>query len=533
LIPAGLLVQQVLPEPDRVVILSRPTAAASVCPLCGKASARVHSHYQRHLADLPWQGRVVVLRVQVRRFRCATDGCPRQVFAERLPEVVTSRARRTVRLAGVQHHIALALGGEAGSRLARRLTMPVGATTLLGMLRRGAPETPAQAPRVLGVDEWAELPKVLPARRAGGMAAEGWRRGHRYGTILIDLERRGIVALLPDRNAETLAAWLRQHPGTEVVSRDRSGSFADAARWAAPEAIQVADRWHLLENCSRALLEVVQRRRTDVRAAAQPTVPETDAEEPPPMTSAEHRRWVRWRRQSEAYDEAVRLHKEGVSIKAIVRRLGVGRNTVRRWLRGAAPNLFRQCRSILEPHYALLERRWTEGCHNGAQLWRELRRAGFRSGPRVVTEWATRRRLVGRPGRSALSIIAPPLRRVARWLTSEASALSTEERHYLDRLLAISAPLARARELALRFAAIVRERKTGDLDGWLVEAAESELRSFASGLKQDEAAVRTALALPWSNGQTEGQITKLKLIKRQMYGRAKHDLLRARVLQAA
>ena len=515
MIPAGLLVQQVLPEPDRVVILSRPTAAASVCPLCGKTSARVHSHYQRHLADLPWQGRVVVLRVQVRRFRCATDGCPRQVFAERLPEVVTSRARRTVRLAGVQHHIALALGGEAGSRLARRLTMPVGATTLLGMLRRGAPETPAQAPRVLGVDEWA------------------WRRGHRYGTILVDLERRRVVDLLPDRNAETLAAWLRQHPGTEVVSRDRSGTFADAARRAAPEAVQVADRWHLLENCSRALLAVVQRRRTDVRAAAQPTAPETDAEGPPPMTSAEHRRWVRWRRQSEAYDAAVRLHKEGVSIKAIVRRLGVGRNTVRRWLRGAAPDPFRRRRSILDPHYALLERRWTEGCHNGARLWRELRHAGFRGGLRVVTEWATRRRLAGRPGRSALSIIAPPLRRVARWLTSEASALSTEERRYLDRLLAISAPLARARELALRFAAIVRERKAGDLDGWLVEAAGSELRSFASGLRQDEAAVRTALALPWSNGQTEGQITKLKLIKRQMYGRAKHDLLRARVLQAA
>jgi transposase len=516
LIPAGLLVQQVLPEPDRVVILSRSTASTSVCPLCRETSARVHSHYQRSLADLPWQGRVVVLRVRVRRFRCATHGCPRQVFAERLPEVVTPQGRRTVRLADIQHHIALALGGEAGARLAHRLTMPVGATTLLGMLRRRAPETPPQAPRVLGVDEWA------------------WRRGHRYGTIVVDLERRRVVDLLPDRNAETLAAWLREHPGAEILSRDRSGAFADAARRAAPDAIQVADRWHLLENCSRALLEVVQRRRADVRAAAQPTAAEAGAtREPPPMTSAEQRRWTRWRRQCEAYDEAVRLNKEGVSIKAIVRRLGVGRNTVRRWLRGAAPDPFRRRRSILDPHYALLERRWTEGCHNGAQLWRELRRAGFRGGLRVVTEWATRRRLAGRPGRSTLSTTAPPLRRVARWLTSEASALSTEERHCLDRLLAISAPLARARELALRFAAIVRERKAGDLDGWLVEAAESELRSFASGLKQDEAAVRTALALPWSNGQTEGQITKLKLIKRQMYGRAKHDLLRARVLQAA
>jgi len=251
------------------------------------------------------------------------------------------------------------------------------------------------------------------------------------------------------------------------------------------------------------------------------------------MTGAERRRWTRWRRRCEAHDEAVRLNKEGVSIKAIVRGLGVGRNTVRRWLRGAAPDPFRRRRSILEPHYALLERRWAEGCHNGAQLWRELRRAGFRGGLRVVTEWATRQRLAGRPGRPTLSVTAPPLRRVARLLTAEPSVLPTEERHYLVRLLTISAPLARARELALRFAAIVRKRQIGDLGRWLDDAAESELRSFASGLKQDEAAVRAALELPWSNGQTEGQITRLKLIKRQMYGRAKHDLLRARVLQAA
>jgi transposase len=145
----------------------------------------------------------------------------------------------------------------------------------------------------------------------------------------------------------------------------------------------------------------------------------------------------------------------------------------------------------------------------------------------------TRQRLAGRPGRSTSSVAAPPLRRVARLLTAEPSVLPTEERHYLNRLLTISAPLAQARELALRFAAIVRERKIGDLGHWLDDAAESELRSFAKGLKQDEAAVRAALELPWSNGQTEGQITRLKLIKRQMYGRANYDLLRARVLQAA
>ena len=514
LIPKGLLVEQVLPEPNRIVILSRPTSPASACPLCGAASARVHRRYTRTLADLPWQGHVVALRIQARRFRCATRGCQRRVFAERLPEVTVPRARRTGRLADIQRHIALALGGEGGSRLARRLTMPVGATTLLGMLRRGAPETPARAPRVLGVDDWA------------------WRRGRRYGTILVDLERHRVVDLLPDRDADTLVTWLKAHPGAEVISRDRSGAYADAARRGAPAAVQVCDRWHLLENCSRALLDAVRRRRSEVRSAAEQGVAET-ATTPPPMTSAERRHWERWRRQRDVYDEVMRLQRDGVPIKRIVRRLGVGRNTVRRWLRGAVPDLFRPRRSMLEPYRAMLERRWAEGCRNAAQLWRELRDAGFRGRLRVVTEWATRQRLAAYSGRAGSSFAMSPLRRVARMLTADPCTLQAEERRYLDRLLATSASLALVRDLALRFAAIVRERKADVLDCWLTDAAASELRSFADGLRQDQAVVRAALELPWSNGQTEGQITKLKLVKRQMFGRAKHDLLRARVLEAA
>ena len=474
----------------------------------------MHSRYTRTLAGLPWQGRIVALRVQARRFRCATRGCQRRVFAERLPEVAVPRARRTGRLADVQHHIALALGGEAGSRLARRLTMPDGATTLLGMLRRGAPETPVQAPRVLGVDDWA------------------WRRGRRYGTILVDLERHRVVDLLPDRSADTLVAWLGVHPGAEVISRDRGGTYADAARRGAPDAVQVCDPWHLLENCSASMLDAVRRQRGEVRSAAHQEAAETITT-PPPMTSAERRHWERWRRQCGVCDEVMRLRREGVPIKQIVRRLGIGRNTVRRWLRGATPDPFRPRRSMLEPYHAVLERRWAEGCRNGAQLWRELCDAGFRGGLRVVSEWATRQRLADHSGRAGSSFAVPPLRRVARMLTADPDTLPAEERRYLDRLLAASAPLAQARDLALRFAAMVRERKAGDLERWLADAAGSQLQSFADGLRQDQAAVRAALELPWSNGQTEGQITRLKLVKRQMFGRAKHDLLRARVLQAA
>jgi transposase len=232
------------------------------------------------------------------------------------------------------------------------------------------------------------------------------------------------------------------------------------------------------------------------------TEPTASAQGPPPMTSAERRQWERWLRGQRSYDRAVRLHREGMPIKAIGRKLGIARNTLRRWLRGAAPEPWRPRRSSLDPYRAVLERRWMEGCHNGAQLWRELRAAGFRGGLRVVTEWATRQRLASRPGRSAAGCSAPPSRHVARLLTADLETLEAAERGYLDRLLAASAPLALARDLALRFASMVRERKAGELGPWLADADGSELRSFANGLRQDEAAVRAAMELPWSNGQT-------------------------------
>jgi transposase len=181
----------------------------------------------------------------------------------------------------------------------------------------------------------------------------------------------------------------------------------------------------------------------------------------------------------------------------------------------------------------LLERRWAEGCHNGTQLWREVCKVGFAGGLRVVIEWATRQRLSRLPGRMGSDFALPSSRYIARILTMDLPKLDAAEQGYLNQLLARSASLARLRDLAMRFAAMVRARTSKAFEAWQADAAGSELQSFANGLRQDEAAVKAALSLPWSNGQTEGQITRLKLIKRQMYGRAGFDLLRARVLQAA
>jgi transposase len=530
LVPAGFVVEQVLPSPDRLVIISRVRALSAACPICNRSSARVHSRYTRKLADLPWQGRRVLIHVRARRFHCGNATCTRRIFAERLPGEHGPRAQRTARLGDVQRHVALALGGAPGARLVERLGMPTSRDTLLRLVCR-RPAERVVAPRVIGVDEWA------------------WRRGHRYGTVLVDLERRRIVDLLPDREADSFAAWLREHPGVEVIARDRGAGFADGGRRGAPAAVHVADRWHLLENCSAALLEVVKRHQPRLREAAtrmrrhdaavdpEPRTEEARTGEPPPMTCAQKLQWDGWQRRLRRHEAVMEQHRQGVPIKQICRNLAISRTLVRRWVRGAVPELNRPRMDSLKSHREFLERRWADGCHNAARLWRELREMSWSGSQRVVAEWAARQRLAT-PIPSTRHPVTTPfampsVRRTARLLTADLERVVPTERRFVEQLVATSPEIATARDLALRFAAMVRERAADPLEPWLVEAKGSELGSFALGIEQDAAAVRAALSLPWSSGQVEGQITKLKLVKRQAYGRAKLDLLRARLLDAA
>lgn len=517
-------------------------AAGANCPLCGQLSSRVHSRYPRTLADLPCSGLAVCLVVQARKFFCGNPQCRRRIFAEVLPELAAPWARRTLRLQDALGWIGLVVGGEAGARLSRELHLNTSPDTLLRLAGRNAP-TVATTPRVLGVDDFA------------------LRRGHTYGTLLVDLERRRRVDLLPDRRAETFAAWLKAHPGVEIISRDRAEAYADGARQGAPHAIQVADRWHLLKNLGSVLERLLIREHRAVREAAQIDSDDSISSDSPisvnatladdaipadletaPLSRKVVEQAERRERRLYRYRQVTKAYEQGMTQCGIERSLGCSRKTVRRYLAagGFAERASRAPRPTqLQPFHSTLQSRWRQGCHNAVQLWRELQAQGYGGSYTTVKEYVRTLRsttaLAERRTRAPACRV--PTARTAVWLLlRDTEKLEARQRLFTSRLMQISSSVCTARELAVWFLALVRERRAGELGAWIAAVEKSglsDLKNFARGLLRDHDAVVAGLSLEWSNGQTEGQVNRLKLIKRQMYGRASFALLRSRVLATA
>jgi len=548
--PGVLHLEAIEADADAITLVVRASRPTVDCPACGERATKVHSRYQRALADTPWGGVAVRLRLRTRRWFCHNLACPRRIFTERLAEVAAPYARRTARLTRLVVALALELGGEAGARGLAAIGVSLRGATLLNALRATAGEAPAQSaePAVLGVDDWAV------------------RRGQVYGTILVDLERHRVVDLLPGRDSETLAAWLRAHPQVTVICRDRQGAYAAGARLGAPQAIQVADRWHLLHNLVEALEEALLHHRTALRQAAEAppasradAEPREGAEQAQPTTQERYqgrRRCSRAREERleaasrrrhervvEQYEAIRRLHAAGADTADIARTVGVSRRTVYRDRDLAEPPAPKQPRpraQVLDPYAPYLLRRWAEGCHNGMRLYREIAAQGFAHGPSNVSRFVAqlhRDLAAGRPlGRPQRRVRVPTARQVAALFLRRPDDLTAEQRAYLQRLHTLDPVLAATYRLTQGFATLVRERQGELLDGWLAEANAAEgstLQRFAASLAEDLHAVRAGVTERWSNGPTEGFVHKLKLVKRQGYGRAGFTLLRRRLLDVA
>jgi len=513
------------------------------CPSCCRPSERVHSRYQRTLSDLPWATFQVRLEVRVRKFVCSNSACHRQIFTERLPDIAQPWARRTLRLSHSLLAIGVALGGQAGSRLTPHLQRPTPPASVLRVVQ-SAPIPDMPELKAVGVDEWS------------------WRRGHRYGTIFVNLETHRAIDLLPDRSSDSVAQWLAQHPGITVVSRDRSDLYANGITQGAPRAVQVVDRFHLVANLREALEAVFLTHREALKQAAAATaqvMTESVAAVPVTERTQGHRRrpqqWTKRLEQQQQhrhdarvamYDAICRLHQDGATVAAIARRLKISRTTVYRQLRRGTPPPPKTCtrRSsdrVLAPYIPYLIERWRGGNVSGQQLFREIQAQGYPYSSSTVRRFiASLRRAseAGRPPELEQSPFTrpqgPSARAVSFVVVTRPEKRSRLAQLYLEQLCQIDSTIAHLYELALSFLTMVRERRGEDLAAWRTQVAQSgidPLVRFAASLQDDLAAIEAGLTLPWSNGVTEGQVNRLKLLKRQAYGRAHVALLRQRMVQ--
>jgi transposase len=492
---------------DEVRLVVKTRRPKSPCPSCGWQSDKAHSRYQRRLADLPWEGVAVKLILLARKFFCLNPDCRRRIFCERVPGLAAPYAHKTLRFNELLTKLGVALGGRPGARMAFGMGMKIGRDALLARVR-GAETTQSNTFRVLGVDDFA------------------FRKGQSYGTILVDQERRQVVDLLPNREAATLANWLGGHSGIEIVTRDRASYYADGIKKGAPQAVQIADRWHLHKNLCEALENVLNGHRGQLKKAAAAINPHRQAMQalgddglpdlrPKRQESqrtmkqlAEHeeKRAQRVKR----YEEVKRLQSTGMSLSAIGRRTGMHRETVRQFIRAdeypeARPPIKP---SKVSPFTEYLKKRWLEGCYNARQLYREIVLLGYEGHLNVLQAYLEPwRKLLPeeiRRKQETPAVSPPAPRAVVWWLLKDKEKLKEEQRAFIVELLEKSPIIKAAHELVLEFRRMIKNRDGKTLKDWFGKVEQSgisELARFAKGLREDEAAVQAAMEYEWSNDQ--------------------------------
>ncbi len=515
-------------ENGQFVLHVTATSSGSLCPLCAQPATRMHSRYSRVVKDLPCVGQQVQLILHVRKSFCDTAHCVRKIFVERLPHLVTPWAQMTTRLCQAIQNIGLARCGRLGARLAARLGI---ATSWMTIVRRvmALPTQPGEQIQCLGIDDFSFL------------------RGRTFGTVLVNLDTHQVIDLLPDRQAETAMGWMQAHSEITHVSRDRGSEYASAASCGAPQAIQVADRFHVAKNLSEAVQELLARVLTELKAAhgteAAPARQQgggsvaVEEWRPAPGTRVNQTISTRRAEREARYQQVESFHQQGLSTKEIARQMAISERTVRHWLkRGVAPDTRprRKRESDFDPYAPYVLKRWEQGKHNGTQLWQEIAAQGYPGSQRMVYRFLKTLR--------AQEIDASAgAQRLPHYSSTAAVSLFMRHPDKLEKIdqenltaFRRAAPsLETTFQLVQDFLGMMRQREGERLDAWLLQVHESqlpELESFAHGVERDKDAVQAGLTLAINNGQVEGQVTRIKLIKRMMYGKAGFSLLRQRVL---
>ena len=535
---AGLRVHRVEDTGEAVMIAASCQAGSASCPRCGQASAQVHGGYGRTVADGAAGGRPVLIVLQVRRFRCRNPGCPAVTFAEQARGLSERYRRRSIPLLAMLAGFGLELAGRAAARLAGTLGIAVHPATVLRLVAAVPDQEITAAPEVLGVDDFALA------------------KGQVYGTVLADMRTGDVIDLLPDREAATLEAWLTAHPGAAIICRDRAGNYAEGARAGAPGAIQVADRWHLWHNLAEYAEKTVAGHRGclkdqpgsgDAGGSDAPGTDGTPEQEPPGQAEdgkvppdgfldacGRERRLVT--RTRDRYAEIRGRLDAGESLSAISRVTGLDRKTVQRFARaGSAGELLGKAtsrESRLDEFKPYICQRWNQGVTDAASLHAELQEQGWAGSVQTVRRYV-------RPFRQAAAApdpapAVPKTRQITRWLLTRPDHLQADEQAQLAAIRARCPHIDALAGHVTAFAEMMTAR-TGsrDLEAWLaaVEADDrSGLRSLAAGIRNDQQAVTNGLTLHWNSGRVEGTVNKIKMLKRQMYGRAGFDLLRKRVI---
>jgi transposase len=521
-LPPTLAVDRVEQSMQGLTVYLYATTSTVCCPRCGTAGSRVHSRYSRTVADLTCVGQRLTLKLQVRKWICPLDCCPQHIFAEQFAELVRRYARMTDRLIKALQSIGVTTNGADGACLSSSLAMLTTAKTLIRRVLE-LPLPKEDPVRIVGIDEWA------------------WKKGARYGTILVDLEHRRVAALLPERSVASSTAWFKKHAEVKIVSRDRGKIFRAAVDAGAPQAKQIVDRFHLQKNFAEALEKFFHHHKRVLKKAAQHLA---GKRLPPPKTAASRHSDQECKRR---YAERVRRHKQiwklfraGFRKEEIAQIVGVGSRSVYRALEHEQPPTRHKrhwTHHLVDPYVPYLTKRWNEGCHTARQLYQEIVAQGYTGSLRTLEKVVVQLR----PHRAKLITQqtitfqkVPSPRNTALMIVRPQKARTADQTRFIDQLCKSDPTVATVYNLASSFGSLLRNRegKPG-LEQWKVAVQASgipELIDFVEGLADDAEGVVNGCSESWSNGMVEGFVNKVKWIKRSSYGQAGFPLLQRRVL---